>query len=213
MDKSTAAAAVFDKLADVYQSKYMDVSLYADSLDLFCRQAKADAQVLELACGPGNITQYLLNKRPDLKILGTDLAPNMIALARANNASAQFEIMDCRQINRIQKQYDALMCGFCLPYLSKEEALQLIVDAATIVRPGGIFYLSTMEDDYAKSGIEFSSSGDSMFMHYHESGYLKQALGDNGFEIIDCQRISYEHHNKPTTDLILVASKSAPKNI
>lgn len=207
MDKSAAAVAVFDKLAELYQTKYMDVARYARSLDLFCQNTKSDAQILELACGPGNITKYLLDKRPDFQILGTDLAPNMIALAQTNNPSAQFEVMDCRQIAKLKTTYDAIMCGFCLPYLSKEEALQLIGDASKIMNTGGIFSISTMEDNYSKSGIEFSSSGDSVFMHYHEAGYLTQALLENGFELIDLERISYEHNHKPTTDLILIAKK------
>lgn len=208
MDKSAAAAAVFDKLAELYQSKYMDVEKYTDSLNLFCKCAKTNANILELACGPGNITQHLLQQRPDLKILGTDLAPNMIALAKANNPSAEFEVMDCRKIGQLTQKYDGIMCGFCLPYLSKEETLRLIADAATLTRPGAVFYLSTMEDDYQKSGIEYSSSGDAVFMHYHEAGYLTQAVLENSFEIIDLQRISYRHNGKPTTDLIVVAQKN-----
>jgi len=40
------------------------------------------AKVLELACGPGNITKCLLSKRPDLEILATDIAPNILELAK-----------------------------------------------------------------------------------------------------------------------------------
>jgi 23S rRNA G2069 N7-methylase RlmK/C1962 C5-methylase RlmI len=46
------------------------------------------------------------------------------------------------------------MCGFCLPYLSKEEAVKLIRDAAAILNPDGVFYISTMEDDYSKSDFK-----------------------------------------------------------
>jgi trans-aconitate methyltransferase len=62
---------------------------------------KQDADILELACGPGNITQYIISKRSDFKILGTDLAPNMIELAKINNPSAQFQLLDSRDIRTI----------------------------------------------------------------------------------------------------------------
>ena len=45
----------------------------------------ADKQVLEIACGPGNITKYISRLRPDFQITAIDLSPNMIELAKANN--------------------------------------------------------------------------------------------------------------------------------
>lgn len=208
MDKNENAVAVFNKYAGIYQQKFMDVGLYADSLDWFCSQLIENASTLELACGPGNITRYLLDKRPDLKILGTDLAPNMVELAKTNNPKAVFEIMDCRKLQNNGQKYNAIMCGFCLPYLSKEEAAALICDASNLLLPKGILYLSTMEGDYSTSGLEAGSSGDLVFMHYHEHGYLAKMLLENGFKIHFTQRKQYPGRNGTVTDLILVSVKS-----
>lgn len=209
MDKTKMAIDIFDKRASEYQAKFMDVGLYHDTFDLFCTSiTKENAEILELACGPGNITRYLLNKRPDFKILGIDLAPNMIELAKRNNPTASFQCMDCRDIRLLGKKYDAVMCGFCLPYLSKEESVQLISDVYNLLESNGLLYISTMEDDYAKSGLESSSSGDQMFIHYHEADYLTQALLENGFKIIDVQRIEYpKQDGSKTTDLVIIAGK------
>lgn len=209
-DKNQQAVAIFNKLAKEYQNKFMDVSLYGDTFDLFCNAIKKkNAEVLELACGPGNITRYLLEKRPDLKILGTDLSSNMIGLAAVNNPTAEFKLMDCRDIGRLDKEYDALMCGFCLPYLSKEESLTLVSDASKIIKPGGVLYISTMEDEYSKSGFKKGSAGDEIFMHYHESGYLTKALEENRFEILKTERKeSPGPGGTITTDLILIAQKT-----
>lgn len=208
MDKSKIAVDIFNKNANLYQDKFMDVNLYGSSFDLFCSTLKKDAEILELACGPGNITKYLLDKRPDFKILGTDLAPKMVELAKINNPTAEFELMDCREIVKLEKKYDAIMCGFCLPYLSREEALQLIADASHILKPGGVIYISTMEDDYAKSAFKKGSTGEEIFMHYHQADYLTQALKENKFMVIDLKRQDYpEKDGTKTTDLILIAEK------
>ena len=72
-----------------------------------------------------------------------------------------------------------------------------------------MLYLSTMEDDYSKSGIESSSAGDQVFMHYHQEDYLTEALVDNGFNIIDVQRKCYPGKNDTiTTDLVIIAGHS-----
>lgn len=209
MDKNKIAVEVFNKNASLYESKFMDVNLYGDTLDYFCEHLKVkQAEILELACGPGNITKYLLNKRPDFKILGTDLAPQMIELAKINNPMADFQLMDCRDIAKLDKQYDGIMCGFCFPYLSKEEAIQLIADASTILKPKGVLYISTMEDDYEKSDFKKGSTGDEIFMHYHQADYLCDALKATNFKLLTLKRQDYPTQDgSKTTDLILIAQK------
>jgi len=209
MDKNKIAVALFDKLAQVYQEKYMDVALYHDTLDWFCENLQTpNARILELACGSGNITRRLLEQRPDFKILGTDLSPKMVELAAINNPTAQFELMDCRELSRHNAKYDGIMCGFCLPYLEKDEVLRLIVDAKAILNDGGLFYLSTMEDDYEKSGYRKGSTGDEIYMHYYPKAFLAEALQDAGFRILQVKIQDYpEKEGSQTIDLVLIAQK------
>lgn len=209
MDKTKIAVSIFNKHANLYQNKFMDVSLYHTTFDFFCDAIeKQNAEVLELACGPGNITNYLLKKRPDLKILGTDLAPNMIELAKQNNPTATFSILDCRNILSLNKNYNAVMCGFCLPYLSKEETKQLFIDTFKLLTSGGVFYISTMEDDYSNSGFRKGSQGDEMFMHYYLERDLNLMLREIGFKIKTVNRVKSEMTDgNVVTDLILIAEK------
>lgn len=208
MNHSKIAVDIFNKLADVYQEKFMDVSLYHDSLDLFCDTIEKDnATILELACGPGNITKYLLDKRPNYKIIGTDLAPTMIELAKINNPKATFELLDCRAIPTLIKKFDAILCGFGLPYLSKKEAIQFIKDSSKQLNKNGVLYISTIEDDNSKSGFKTGSTGDQMFQNFHQADYLTKALEENGFSIIHIERKEYIHNQEKTIDLIIIATK------
>lgn len=212
MDKNALAVHVFDKRAKEYQEKYMDTSLYHDTFDLFWGYVKKkNAEILEIACGPGNITRYLLDRRPDFKILGIDLSPNMLELARINNPEAKFQLLDGRKISELDKKFDAILCGFGLPYLSKTEAIALIGDAAQLLEPGGILYLSTMEDAYEKSGPVQSSYGDACYQYYHQADYLSEALEKQGLKILHLIRKQYAVGKEGTvTDLIIIALKSSP---
>ena len=203
------AIDVFDKCANVYQEKFMDLNLYHDSFDLFYNNIKKDnAHILDVACGPGNITHYLLKHRPDFKISGIDLSPKMIALAQKNNPEAEFQVMDCRDIQALNEVYDGIICGFCLPYLSKEEAIEFIKNASKALTINGLIYISTMEDDYSQSGFKTSSSGDCMFIHYHQADYLTQALNENGFKILDLRRQVYPSQDDvQAIDLIIIAEE------
>lgn len=204
--KIVDAAEAFDKSAKIYQDRSMDVSLFAETFNFFCDHIKANnANILDIACGPGNITKYMLDRKPDYNILGIDLSPNMLDLARANNPTARFELMDCREISSIGQRFDGIVCGFCLPYLTAGETVKLVADVAGLLLPGGMFYLSTMEeDDLIKSRYQISSSGDKVYVNYHRGDLLTKILLDNNFEVIDTKRFRAPDKNgEMITDLVL----------
>jgi ubiquinone/menaquinone biosynthesis C-methylase UbiE len=206
MSNTKKTVLLFDKYANIYQEKFMDVSLYHKSLDILCNNIiNENAKVLELACGPGNLTNYILQKRRNINILATDLAPNMLDLAKKNNPSAHFQLLDCKNISQLNTNFDAIICGFGFPYLSKKEAIQFIKDSSLILNPNGILYLSTIEDDNKKSGYRKGSNGDGMYMNFHEASYIEKALKLNNFEILELDRVVTQNKNQTVTDLIIIA--------
>lgn len=207
-NQAIEAYLAFDAYAHTYAEKFMDFSLYHDTFDRFCEAVSVkNARILDAACGPGNIARYLLGKRPDFQVTGTDLAENMLAIARREMPVATFKILDLKQIRELNASFDGIICGFGLPYLSKEAALQFIADAAEMLNPGGVLYLSTMEDDYAKSGLKLPSSGQGpgTMQYFHEAAYLKTQFSACGLEILLETRKNYDAE---TIDLILMGQKS-----
>lgn len=209
MDHCQLSAATFDKLAERYRDKYMDLALYDAGYARFCALLPAGrARVLDAACGPGNMARYLLTQRPELELLGIDLAPRMVALAQAALPTARFAVHDCRAIASLPGLFDGIACAFGLPYLSAAEAAAFIADAAAQLRPGGALYLSAMEGRPEDSGQESSSSGEQVFVHYHSAQALQQALSASGLQLLELQRMSAPPGaSKQTQDLIIIASK------
>lgn len=207
MDKYEITVNTFNKLADKYQAKYMNFDFYFDTYDTFCELVVTpNAQIFEIGCGPGNISNYLLTKRPDYQLFGIDLAPNMVDLAKLNNPSAYFEVMDSRDIAQLKKQYDAILCGFCTPYLSKADVETLIKNSRKLLSTGGIFHISSMEGIDARSGFQTSSAGDQVYIHYHQFDHFKKHLELNDFEIINVSRKEFPvESGEPTTDMFIYA--------
>ena len=211
MDHSKRAIAAFDQFALSYQEKYMDVSLYQNSLEYFCNKIFTDkASILELACGPGNVTKYLIETRPDFQVLATDMSLNMLNLAAKNVHEAKFQQLDCRKIDSLKNKYHGVMVSFCLPYLTIEETSQLIANSSELLLMGGLLYLSTMEDEYQNSGYKKGSSKEAepIMMHYYLEKDLVSLLEKNQFELTFIDRKQYiDQSNSLVTDLIMIAKK------
>ncbi|NMN36377.1 class I SAM-dependent DNA methyltransferase [Pedobacter sp. SG918] len=205
--KILKAAEAFNKSAKIYQEKFMDVSLYTEAFKVFFDNISANnASILDIACGPGNITKFLLDKKPDYRILGIDLSSKMLKLAKINNPKAQFQLMDCREIDTIGAKFNGITCGFCLPYLTQQEAINLIANVSKLLKPNGVFYLSTMEEnENNKSRYQISSTGDQVYVNYHKEDYLSTALRENNFETLILKRYSSpDKDGLIITDLVLV---------
>ena len=201
----------FDEFAEEYANRFDNVSGYSDQLLHFCNQIKSDnPAILELACGPGNVTSFLKNSFPESRILAIDLAPKMIEIAQKALPDVDFRVMDVRQISEIDEKFDAVMCSFCLPFLSKTDAAKLITDCSLLLNKGGVVYLSTMEGDETRAGFETTSfSGNSeIYFNYHRQQDLEDAFAKNGFEIRQVKLQDYiEPDGSATTDMIFIAVK------
>ena len=209
MDRSAISVAVFDNLAERYKEKYMDLTLYDESYREFCQLIRPGrASVLEAACGPGNVSRFLMAQRPELDLLGIDLAPRMVDLARAAVPSARFAIHDCRRLADLQMRFDGIICAFGLPYLSQQETKDFLHTIAQALEPDGVLYLSTMLGANEESGFETEdcSSGDQVYVNYHNEGQIMSLLEDLRFTVIKRRRIpSPSTAPKATTDLIVIA--------
>lgn len=192
MDRYKETFDTWNNIASIYQDKFMDLDLYNETYDYICNSVtKRKAKLLEIGCGPGNLTKYLLSKRPDFDIFGIDIAPNMIELAKKNNPTANFAIMDSRQIKLLDTKYDGIISGFCLPYLSHTESNELISHSYDLLNENGLIYLSFVEGDSTKSDFKVSSGG-RVYFHFHNLDNLKAQLISTKFDEIETFKIKYK---------------------
>ncbi len=193
MDRYKETFETWNKVASRYRDMFMDLDLYNDTYDFICDSiSKDNAKILEIGCGPGNITKYLLSERPDFDIFGIDIAPNMIELAKNNNPTANFAIMDSRQIDEIKTKYDAIVCGLCLPYLSQTDSRKLITDCYNLLNENGLIYISFVEGDPIKSDFQIGSSGDRIYFYFHNLDDLKTQLIENRFGELKTFKVEYK---------------------
>ena len=185
--------ATWKKVAHLYEEKFMDLDIYNESYTAFSSEiSTSDALILEIGCGPGNITRWLGTNLPQATILATDVASEMIEVAKKNVDDVQFEVLDARDIASLNSKFDAIMCGFCVPYLNKIDLNLLIKNSAALLNTEGIVYLSFIEGDYSNSRIQTGSTTDgSMTVHEYQELDVQEMFEANSIDQIKSIRVAY----------------------
>jgi ubiquinone/menaquinone biosynthesis C-methylase UbiE len=201
----------FNEFASEYANRFMNIDAYIDSIEHFCSSLNIDSpKILELACGPGNVTRYLRQRFPNSKIIAIDLAPNMIEIAKEYLNDVDFKLMDVRDISKFNETFDLIMCSFCLPFLSGVDAEKLISDGYKLLNKNGKVYISMMEGDESNAGYEKTSfSGESeIYFNYHRQSDLENMFTRSGLIIDYFKQQEYkESDGTILTDMIFIGIK------
>jgi trans-aconitate methyltransferase len=208
-DFCLVSVATFNKLADRYAEKYFHLDMYDPYLARFVNGIESQgASVLDVACGPGNVSAYLAKVRPDLKLVGIDLAEAMIAQARLRVPSATFLAQDCRHIGELEQVFDAAAFAFGLSYLTDDDANQFFSSLNTTLADSAILYLATITGEPSWSGVETSSSGDRVYLTYRTVGAVVAMVEQAGYRV-DFMEVIASPANAPklTQDLVLIAQR------
>ncbi len=104
-------------------------------VDLIARiGAPAPSRVVDLGCGPGNLTALLAHRWPGAEVCGVDSSPEMIEAARAAAPALRFEVGDVRDW-RPDGAPDVITCNAVLQWVPGHD--ELVVGWADMLAPGG----------------------------------------------------------------------------
>lgn len=104
--------------------------------------ARPGMRILDLACGPGNLSRRLaVLVAPEGEVIGVDLAPGMLERARmAAPANARFEVMDIEDLRFDDSSFDAALCGHGLQFVPHLD--RALSEARRVLRAGSRFVAS-----------------------------------------------------------------------
>jgi ubiquinone/menaquinone biosynthesis C-methylase UbiE len=210
-DKYQQSVEQFNEFAREFEHGFMELSLYDKAIESFCSTISIpDPKILELGCGPGNVTRRIKEHLPDAQITAIDIAENMISLARKNVADVDFQVMDARCIDRLKGPFDAIIAAFILPFLSYDGCSDLLAKVSTLLKPAGKLYLSTMEGTPKQNGFETTSFSGENKIHftYYEETFLKTQFEKVNISIVNLIKQPYVRNNVPLlTDIIIFGQK------
>jgi len=207
MDKTQRTVIAYDQISEIYAYKFMNFELYTKRIKEFIEVLNIKDNILDLGCGPGNVSKQLTLCGKDICVTGIDLSENMLKLAKQNVPNATFYCQDIRTINFTEKSFDAIILSFCIVHLYDDEMEELIEKVSGYLKENGKLYLSFIEG--RKKGFETTSfSKEAIFFNDYLTEDIELILENNGMDIFKIIKQDYpEPDGIFATDVFIFAEK------
>jgi len=196
----------YNKSSKDFMEKIGILNNYNDTYDYLVNLLNENDSVLDLACGPAQISRYLLNKIK-VNITGIDLSLEMLKIAKNNIPNGVF-IEDSIITYNANIFYKLIIIGFGIPYLNKSQTIQCIENSISLLKNSGYIYISFMDGN--KEGFEETSFGgkNKFYIYYHKKEDIENTLEKNGIKIEKEYVIDYkEKDGRITKDIIIIGEK------
>ena len=196
----------YNNSANDFVKKIGSLSNYNSTYDFLVDLTKENDNILDLACGPAQISSYILNKI-NVNITGVDLSNEMLKIARKNIPNGIFIENSIITFNNDLK-YELIIIGFGIPYLNIEQIKECIKNSISMLKINERIYISFMDGN--KQGFEETSFGgnNKFYIYYHQKDKIINILENNGIKIIKIFELNYkEMDGRITKDIILIGEK------
>lgn len=137
-----------DADAEIERLRVQATVAWPQEADLLARRGLApDAHVLEAGCGPGFVTELLLDLVPDGAVTAIDVDPEMVARASARVANRErLRVIEASATRTGFENgaFDAVVARFLLQHLAEREAT--LAEFHRVLRPGGRLFVTDVDD-------------------------------------------------------------------
>ena len=160
-------AGVYDRVAGAYAERYFTElerkPFDRELLDRFAADLRGRGPVCDLGCGPGHVGRYLAER--GVEVIGVDLSPGMVALARQLNPGLRFERGDMLALALSDASLAGLVAFYSLIHLERGAAPLALAELARVLAPGGAALLAfhggegeVHADDWLGQGVSVDAT-------------------------------------------------------
>ncbi len=145
MSSAFLPAARFHFLTPLYEAavKPFMYRTWKKIVEEVSRRAPKNGTVIDLGCGPGSVLRMLRVARPDLRLIGVDIDPTIIAIARkrAQNKNIEFHIASIDQTPLTSSSADVVISTLMFHHLPTPTKTNAFNEVRRILKVKGTFLL------------------------------------------------------------------------
>ncbi len=162
---------------------------------VFLSQLPEEGRILDLGCGPGRDARIFSEE--GYQVVGVDLSPKMIKMARAVAPKAKFKVMDFLHLDFEEKSFDAVWFNAGLLCVEKKHAKKILISIHKILKDGGILFVS-VKQGRGEGFIMDERYGVEKYYSFFMEDELMTLLDETGFYTIETflpeLKSSYHEH-------------------
>lgn len=173
MEELDRTLDAYETHTDHFVEKFLGTVL-ADRFGGRFRDALPGPRVLDAGCGPGPDAAALASD--GLDVLGLDLSPSFLRVARERVPDAGFVRGDMRHLPFRDDRFDGIWCCAALLHVPRAAAPGTLAEFARVLAPAGAVFLTVL---YGEGG-EYNPEG--RYFEQYRPDELRELLADAGFE-------------------------------
>src|SRR3989344_6817157 len=133
----------YNKIGDAWFRDHQPDAWWHEGADKFISFLKPDASALDVGCGGGIASKYLIEK--GLSVAGVDFSEKMIEIATREVPLGKFFVGDMNDLDFLEKNFDGLYVKASLLHIPKKEIVNVILKLKQNLKPGGNMYVAVKE--------------------------------------------------------------------
>ncbi len=196
----------YDRITRRYLAmvKSMDPAVRQKYLAIVDSSLTAGARVLELGCGAGvPITEHLARH---YRVIGLDLSPGQLDMARRCVAAAAFVRGDMAALSFASASFDAVVAFYAIIHVPRDEHGQVLAEVFRVLRPGGLLVLTAGAGESADV-VEEDWLGAPMFFSHFDGQTTERLVSRAGFQVTDAKDEQELEYGVPVRFRWIVARK------
>ncbi len=177
----------YNKIAEDWHRTHQGDDWWVSGTEHFCSLLPKGALVLDVGCGGGTKSKYLVGNGFD--VVGTDLSENMTSIAKREFPQGRFSVLDVRDVDTLPETFDGIFAQAVLLHLPKKEFTPVLKKFKEKIKDGGYLYVAVKEQRADKNEEEIKDMDDygypyELFFSYFTQSEMEQFFSDAGFEVV-----------------------------
>ena len=148
-------------------------------------QSEGARRLLEVGAGTGQDSSFFASQ--GLSVVATDLSPAMVSYCRAKGLDAR--VVDVLALDFEPASFDAVYSVNCLLHVPNVDLPRALSTIATVLRPGGLFYLGLWGGDGTEGILERDQHVPKRFFSFRTDAQI-QSYVTSFFEVVDFHLVS-----------------------